>query len=89
VATTVGEGHGGDLIHRRRRDGDWSLLPQSRWTRQVATAVGEGRGGDLIGGVMGIGGCCVSGEGVVFSLPVRTGLDPGDTFPSRGLPNTA
>jgi hypothetical protein len=37
---------------------------------------------------MGIGGCCVSGLGAVFSLPVRTGLDPGDTFPSRGLPNT-
>jgi hypothetical protein len=30
----------------------------------------------------------VSGLGAVFSLPVRTGLDPGDTFPSRGLPNT-
>jgi hypothetical protein len=30
----------------------------------------------------------VSGLGAVFSLPVRTDLDPGDTFPSRGLPNT-
>jgi hypothetical protein len=38
---------------------------------------------------MGIGGCCVSDEGDVFSLPVRTGLDPADTFSSRGLPNTA
>jgi hypothetical protein len=51
----------------------------------VATAVGEGRGGDLIGGAMGIGGCCVSGEGAVFSLPMRTGLDPGDTFPLVGF----
>jgi hypothetical protein len=50
VATAVGEGRGGDLIHRRRRDGDWRVLCVWPWSR-------------------------------VFS-------DPGDTFPSRGLPNT-
>jgi hypothetical protein len=45
----------------------------------VATAVGEGSG------EMGIGGCCVSGLGAVFSLPVRTGLDASDTFPLVGF----
>jgi hypothetical protein len=41
---------------------------------------------------MGIGGsvgAVCPAFGGVFSLPVKTSPDPGDTFPSRGLPNTA
>jgi hypothetical protein len=56
-----------------------------RWLRAVAA---ESKGGDETGSGAGASASVACPAfGGVFSPPVKTGPNTGDTFPSRGLPN--